>query len=255
MNGSGRIPVVLVPGAVMPAGLAYTDLVDALGPEVEARYKDLEVYAADAPPPAYGLGTEVQGIRRFARDAGFEEFHLVGYSAGGAASVAYCATHPEDLLSLTLLEPAWAGREGRSELELEQAAEFDRIMTLPPHEMMPAFVRAQLKEGVEPPPPPPGPPPPWMAQRPAGLDAIVRSFETFPLDNKRLRAFERPVLFVLGGKSHPAQYLEIATRLETLFPDFTLEVFEERHHFDPPHRVEPEALAPMLRALWDRASV
>jgi len=31
------------------------------------------------------------------------------------------------------------------------------------------------------------------------------------------------------------------------------EVFEERHHFDPPHRIEPERLASSLRALWRRA--
>jgi len=30
-------------------------------------------------------------------------------------------------------------------------------------------------------------------------------------------------------------------------------VFEERHHFDPPHRIEPEKLARSLRALWERA--
>ena len=37
------------------------------------------------------------------------------------------------------------------------------------------------------------------------------------------------------------------------FPDFELEVFEERHHFDPPHRIEPERLARSLEALWRRA--
>jgi hypothetical protein len=30
-------------------------------------------------------------------------------------------------------------------------------------------------------------------------------------------------------------------------------VFEERHHFDPPHRIEPERLAKSLKALWRRA--
>jgi len=28
---------------------------------------------------------------------------------------------------------------------------------------------------------------------------------------------------------------------------------EERHHFDPPHRIEPERLADSLTALWRRA--
>jgi hypothetical protein len=38
-----------------------------------------------------------------------------------------------------------------------------------------------------------------------------------------------------------------------VFPDFELERFEERHHFDPPHRIEPERLADSLKRLWRRA--
>ncbi len=59
--------------------------------------------------------------------------------------------------------------------------------------------------------------------------------------------------FALGGLSNPDQYGEIAARLESVFPDFQLEVFAERHHFDPPHRIEPERLAGSLTALWRRA--
>jgi hypothetical protein len=38
-----------------------------------------------------------------------------------------------------------------------------------------------------------------------------------------------------------------------VFADFELEVFEDRHHFDPPHRIEPERLARSLERLWGRA--
>jgi hypothetical protein len=38
-----------------------------------------------------------------------------------------------------------------------------------------------------------------------------------------------------------------------VFPDFTLDMFEDRHHFDPPHRVEPARLAVALRELWSRS--
>ncbi len=44
----------------------------------------------------------------------------------------------------------------------------------------------------------------------------------------------------------------MAERLAGVFSDFRLEVFAARHHFDPPHRVEPERVA-ALRALWDSA--
>ena len=47
----------------------------------------------------------------------------------------------------------------------------------------------------------------------------------------------------------------MAERLAAIFPDFTLETFAERHHFDPPHRVEPERLADPLLALWRRSEL
>jgi len=251
---ANKIPVILLPGGVMPAALAYADLVDALGADVDARPKELEIYAGDEPPEGWGLHTEVGGISRLADEAGFERFHLVGYSGGGASSLAFCATHPDRLLSLALSEPAWAGNEGQSDKERSRWQEFDRIGRLPPQEMMPAFVRAQIREGVDAPAPPQGDPPPWMRTRPAGLKAFIEEFNGGTLDMERLRTFDRPVLFTLGGKSHPDYYAEIAKRLDGVFPDFTLDVFEERHHFDPPHRVEPERYAKSLRALWDRAA-
>lgn len=127
-------------------------------------------------------------------------------------------------------------------------------MALPPEQMMPEFVRVQLAPGVEPPSPPQGPPPPWMATRPAGLNAFTRAFKIFPIDVEQLRAFDHPVLYTIGGRSNPIATRFPAERLSRIFPDFTLEVFEERHHFDPPHRVEPDRYARSLRKLWNRAS-
>jgi len=248
-----RHDVILVPGAVLPAELAYGALLAALGDEVAAVAKELEVYAGDEPPPDYTLEVEVEGALRTAEGAGFERFHLVGYSAGGASSLAFAATHPDRLRSLALLEPAWAGNEGLHPAEEAVWRDYERIMALPSAEMMAAFVRANLRPGVEPPPPPPGPMPPWMAKRPAGLKAITGAFAAGELDLDALRRFQRPVYFALGGLSNPDQYARIAERLAGVVPDFTLEVFEERHHFDPPHRAEPERLAASLRGLWARA--
>src|SRR5215207_167002 len=117
---------ILLPGIVLPAELAYPALIEALGEGVEARAKELEVYASDQPGPDYGIETELAGILREAEVAGFERFHLVGYSGGGAISAAFAARTPDRLLSLSLLEPAWVGNEGRSERELRVQAEFDR---------------------------------------------------------------------------------------------------------------------------------
>lgn len=248
-----RLEAILLPGGVMPADLAYGSLIERLGDDVAAVAKDLEVYAGPEPPAGYTLDHEVAGVLRTAREAGFERFHLVGYSGGGASSVAFAARHPERLLSLALLEPAWLGNDELSPEERVVWREFDRISALPAAEMMRAFVATQLAPGVEPPPPPPGPPPPWMATRPAGLRTLIATFRSTALDLDALRAFEQPVYFALGGRSNPDYYARMAERAHAIFPDFTLEVFDERHHFDPPHRVEPERTARALRAHWERA--
>jgi pimeloyl-ACP methyl ester carboxylesterase len=247
------IEAILLPGGVMPADLAYGSLIEELGDDVDAIAKDLEVYAGGEPPAGYTLDHEIAGVLRTARDAGFDRFHLVGYSGGGASSVAFAAEHPERLLSLSLIEPAWIGNEELSAEERDLWREFDRIATLPAAEMMRAFVAAQLAPGVEPPPPPPGPPPPWLATRPAGLRTLIATFRSTALDLDALRAFERPVYFALGGRSNPSYYARMAERARAIFPSFTLEVFDERHHFDPPHRIEPARTAQALRAHWARA--
>jgi pimeloyl-ACP methyl ester carboxylesterase len=243
----------MLPGAVLPASLAYEALQEALGDGVNAVAKELEVYAGDRPPPDFTLDLEAAGIVRCAEEVGFDRFHLVGYSGGGASSLAFAAAHPDRLMSLALLEPAWAGNENLGPEETAVWAEFRRIAAYPPEEVMPAFIANQLRPGVEPPAPPPGEPPPWMSLRPAGVGAFIDAFTSGKLDLDALRSFARPVYFALGGLSNPDYYERIAERLSTVFSDFTLEVFEDRHHFDPPHRAEPERVASSLRALWDRA--
>jgi len=247
-------PVVLLPGAVLPAGPAYGALLAELGDDVVARTKDLEMYAGEhVPPPGYGLDWEVEGIRRLADEAGFAAFHLVGYSAGGAVSLLFAAQHPDRLRSLALLEPAWAGPDGRTP---EEAAVYERLRalsTLPPDDVLPAFTSIQLAPGVDPPPPPPGPPPPWMPSRTSGVKWFATAPDSAPPDFEVLRRFDRPVYFALGGRSNPDLYGRIAARLSKVFADFTLDVFEDRHHFDPPHRIEPARLAAALRAIWARA--
>jgi pimeloyl-ACP methyl ester carboxylesterase len=245
--------VLLLPGSVLPAEPAYGALIAALGPDVDAVAKDLELYATDEPPADYSLDTEVAGVLREADARGWDTFHLVGYSGGGAAALAFAAHHPERLNSLALLEPAWAGAWDWSPEHAALWAEYDKLEPLAPPEFMAAFTRLGVKPGVSANLPVTGPPPPWMAKRPAGIRAFLRTFKTYDLPRERLAEFAKPVYFALGGLSNPDEYGEAATRLAKVFPDFQLEVFEDRHHFDPPHRVEPERLAASLRAVWERA--
>jgi pimeloyl-ACP methyl ester carboxylesterase len=242
--------VVLLPGSVLPADLAYGALVSALGADVETIVKDLEVYREATPPPDYSLDTEVAGVLREADARGWDRFHLVGYSGGGAAALAVAASHPARMQSLSLLEPAWVGSWGWSPAHQALWTKYDELEQLPPEQMMPAFMQLQVRPEVALPAPPPGPPPPWMTRRPAGIRAFMRTFKTYDLDRDALAAVQGPVYFALGGLSNPDQFEEEADRLATVFSDFTLEVFAERHHFDPPHRIEPQRLASSLRAIW-----
>jgi len=244
---------MLLPGIVLPAEPAYGALIEALGPDVEAVAKDLEVYATPEPPQDYSLELEIEGVLREADAHDWARFHLVGYSGGGAASLALAAARAERLASLALLEPAWAGNRDLSPAEKALWVQFDRLEGLPVEQFMSTFMRLGLKPGVPLPAPPPGNPPPWMAKRPAGIRAIQGAFKRSDIDGEALRRFDRPVYFALGALSNPDQYGEIAKRLSGVFPDFELEVFDERHHFDPPHRIEPERLANSLKKLWDRA--
>jgi pimeloyl-ACP methyl ester carboxylesterase len=244
---------MLLPGIVLPAEPAYGALIEALGPDVEAVAKDLEVYATPEPPQDYSLEVEIEGVLREADAHDWARFHLVGYSGGGAASLALAAARAERLASLALLEPAWAGNRDLSPAEKALWVQFDRLEGLPVEQFMSTFMRLGLKPGVPLPAPPPGDPPPWMTKRPAGIRAIQGAFKRSDIDGEALRHFDRPVYFALGALSNPDQYGEIAKRLSGVFPDFELEVFDERHHFDPPHRIEPERLANSLKKLWDRA--
>lgn len=248
------IRVILLPGSVLPAQPAYGALIEALGPDVDAVAKDLELYDGDEPPPGWSLDTEIDGVLREADARGWDTFHLLGYSGGGSAALAFTAKHPDRLLSLTLLEPAWAGSWDWSPAHTQLWKEYEALETLPPDQFMAAFMRLGVKPDVVLPPPPEGGPPPWMAKRPAGIRAFLRVFKIYDLERARLAAFDRPVFFVLGGLSNPDDYGEVAERLSTVFPDFRLEVFPERHHFDPPHRIEPDRLGALLREHWERAN-
>ena len=194
------------------------------------------------PPEDYDLEVEIAGVLREADAHGWERFHLVGYSGGGAASVAFAAARPERLVSLALLDPAWVGNWDLSPAEKALWLEYDRLDGLPFEEFMQGFTRLQLKPGVPLPAPPPGDPPPWMVNRPAGIRAFGRAFKRGDIDREALRSFDRPVYFALGALSNPDQYGALAKRLSGVFPDFELEVFEDGTTSIRPTGSSPSAL-------------
>jgi len=92
-----------------------------------------------------------------------------------------------------------------------------------------------------------------MPSRLTGIGGFLGAFDAFEPDFDTLARLDRPVYFALGGRSNPDLYARIAKRLADTFSDFTLDTSEDRHHFDPPPRVEPARLAAALRDIWTRA--
>jgi pimeloyl-ACP methyl ester carboxylesterase len=247
-------PCVVLVSSPTPAEITYGPLLATLGDDVRAVPKNLEVCAGDDTPPGYEFGMEVEGIKRIADEAGEEKIHLVGFSAGASACLAFAAKHPGRTMSLALVEPPFIGREGRTPEEIEFFARSESALSLPPAERMGAFMAMVLGPGAKPPEPPPGPPPPWMMRMPIALAAMDESFETYDLDTESLRGFHKPVYFTRGGMSNPV-WERIAERLGGILPNLEVEVYEERHHLDAPHTAEPERFARTLCELWARAAV
>lgn len=54
----------------------------------------------------YGLSDQVEFVKNVTKRLGIEKFHLAGNSMGGAISVLYAATYPDQVLSATLISPA-----------------------------------------------------------------------------------------------------------------------------------------------------
>jgi pimeloyl-ACP methyl ester carboxylesterase len=240
--------VLFLPGIIAPAAMRYEPLLSHLD-GVNIRLKDLEVYRDDAPPVAYSIQTEIDGVERAVDEIGLDRFHVYGHSGGGAVALAFAAAHPERLLTLAVDEPAMDFTdEGNLTYGWD---EFDEALKLPPAESMGAFMRLQVSEAVELPTPPPSPPPPWMSKRPAGVRAFVAAARAHSVDPGAYRQFAAPVYFSRGSLTHP-RWSTMQARLQHLFPDFTAEVYEGLHHLNTSHQAEPARVASALRALWAR---
>lgn len=249
-TSNGRPAVMFIPGGISPATVTYGPLLEHLKDEVRAVLRDLEVYAADTPPPGYELEREIEGIKSATEAADMTSFHLVEYSGG--LSLAFTARYPERVRSLALIEPGWIADDTWRREEVAYWSELGRVMALPPQERLPAGMALNVRPGVQAPSPPPGPPPSWMARRVANGAAMYRAYKDYDLDRERLRHFRRPVYLALGTLSPPI-FERNAKLLTGLFPHIQLEMYEGRQHLDPPQRAEPERFAQALRELWARA--
>ncbi len=151
-----------------------------------------------------------------------------------------------------MIEPAWLGNEDMSAGERRAFEEEMSSAEMTGPDALAKFAALNLAEGVKPPAPPPGDPPDWMAKRPAAIRAIGPAFLDYRLELQDLRALTCPVLYVLGTLS-AKMYAERAERARQIFANFRLEIFEGRHHFDPPHRSEVPRMTRILNDFWSAA--
>ncbi len=253
MSVSDQLPaVVLVPGGISPAAITYAPVMRELQGRARLAPKDLEVYASDTPPPHYTIEMEAEAIGQYATRAGFGEFHLVGFSGGGAAALVYTALHSDRVLSLALTEPAWIGNRDLSPEELAYWDEASAAAMLPDERFMAAFASAEMAPGVA--PPPFGPPPDWMRSRPAALRAMMRAFKCSDFQVRELSTFTGPVYLALGSDSSP-RYAAMRDRLCAVVPQCTSEVYEGTSHMHPPHLAEPARYARAVEGLWGGTAV
>lgn len=251
MQASTRetVPVLFLPGILMPASLRYERLFGVLGDDVHAVAKELEIYRGPSvPPPGYTFEDEIDGIGRAADEAGFDAFHLYGHSGGGACALAFTTLRPERVLSLALDEPA----TDFSAEDLRELREvFLPIADLPLEERMGAFLRTLLREDA-PLPAAPEERPPWMTDRPAGVAAFVRALAEAEVSFGQLGPFGRPVYYSYGSLSNE-RWERKAERLSRVFPNIVVERYEGLSHLNTSHVAEPERVAAALRRLWASA--
>jgi pimeloyl-ACP methyl ester carboxylesterase len=240
---------ILVGGGLPPSNISYGAFAENIADRAHLVLKDPEGTVGDEPLADYNLLSEATGIERMADEAGFDGFHLVGHSGGATAALVFASEHPQRLRSLTLAEPAWMGNDDWGAEEPAFRAEFDRLITLPPPEMLEGLAKLLLAEGVEP-PPSPEPPPPWVPRWIVGVKTCWPIWRRSCIDRGTFRTFEKPVYLPVGGRS-ARRFHEAAQVLAGIFPDARIEVYERLHHFDL-MLGEPQRLATALLALWER---
>jgi pimeloyl-ACP methyl ester carboxylesterase len=228
-------PVIAMPGVLSPAAIRFAPVQAALGGTRTIHLKDLELYAGDSISPTYSIDDEVKGLTRFADSVGARQFHLLAYSGGGFISLAFAGTHPERLLSLTLFEPARIPGPLTSEEAAFDARLQSAMAGLEGPQMVEAFIRMQVRPGVQV-PPPSGPPQPWMRNRPAGIMALSRAFAAYRFDREQLRRAAFPVLLSYGDQTAEIEEIKAAI-LARLFPRITIRRWPGIHHFLPPEQI------------------
>jgi pimeloyl-ACP methyl ester carboxylesterase len=234
--------------------VTYRGFAEALAGRAVLLLKDLEGYASDY-PTNYDWETEVTAIARLTAKRGWQQFHVMGYSAGASVALGFACSFPDHVQSLSLIEPWFVGNDVSWSKEYARLLEsVDVALNLPLQERFAAFLQAFTPEQK------PLPPMPTMSQTPWVLTRSERQGRMWPRWRDSAKGPRQlippgalPLHITVGAATHPA-ILVVARNLARQFPKATLDVYQECNHFDAPHVREPLRFAAAAKSKWEESS-
>ncbi len=205
------------------------------------------------------LGLRVWDLRRSARYdmdvetaavvqvAGSQPVHLAGFSAGATVALAAALALNDSVRSVALLEPAFIGDDDWDPAEAEWRAAIGSLHVSAPAKQAEAFRDMLMAPGATAP----------RSRAPVSWDFRDDLLKTMltghtGFKSSDLAGIGAPILLIRGGRSAPRFGL-VARRLMAVCPTASEYVFPALHHFAPPYREEPGALARVLLDFWRAA--
>lgn len=180
--------------------------------------------AAPSDSSAYSLGIMADDIEALAVRVGFERYHLVGHSMGGAIAQEIALRSPHTLLSLTLHSTSY--RFNHRPVEMP-----DRPPLLPPERLQ--YVMQRLAR-----------------MSPEALLGGWTALQTWGGTEERALRIRTPTLIIYGERDR-ALIVDGSRRLATLIPGARLCVIPEAAH--SPQEERPDAFNAALRRFLRRA--
>lgn len=197
---------------------------------------------------AYSINHLADDVEAVTREVGFERYHLVGHSMGGAVSQEIALRSPGRLLSLTLHDTSHQFSGTRTSIVQKWMEQ--RMRFAEEHGM------AKLAAQPSPIPPPPHMPPERQAETDArlarmpidGFVGAARALNTWEGTAERAHRIAAPTLVIYGELD--MGLVDAAKWLATTIPGATLAVVPEAGH--SPQYERPEIFNAHLRAHLER---
>ena len=206
---------------------------------------------APADRSVYTVEQMADDVEALLKHVGFERYHLLGHSMGGAVVQEVALRSPQKLLSLTLHDTAhrfnvdagqaiaaWRNLQFGMAESKGMAAVADMEPALPPPPHMPAKRLEETKERLS----------------RMSVDAFIGSWNgltTWVGTEDRAYALETPTLVIYGALDMP-QLVEGSLKLAELIPGSVLEVVPETAH--SPQWERPEFFNAALRGFLQRVT-